>query len=230
MQFNSVGLSFDLLTAVDNCYSFVELEPGMVRVDRTKLAIDAPVIPIAVSPSSDGVALVANAFEYVRKDFQMPEYLYRFQTDQNQVFKLIENHIYNHAADWTTEFLNTWYDFYVTTRIQMYAYVPIKHKRLETHDLIITGFICRLVDLVDGKRTEYVKSKKVWSITAVESSKKNKSWEVIIYDDGTLSCNCPAWKYRGGVNNPHDGCKHVVKIMESDLYVKWQDTHKDIPF
>jgi hypothetical protein len=45
---------------------------------------------------------------------------------------------------------------------------------------------------------------------ASASSKKGKKWEVLVYSDGTKSCNCPSWIFHNTENGGN--CKHTLKV------------------
>jgi len=72
----------------------------------------------------------------------------------------------------------------------------------------VLGFVMDSAALYDVHGKTRIKGKipSVKKVVNVESSKKNKYWEVLIYEDNTLSCNCPAWRFKGR------NCKHVQKV------------------
>jgi len=47
---------------------------------------------------------------------------------------------------------------------------------------------------------------------ASSSSKSGKKWEVMIYTDGTASCNCPSWIYQ--MHPLGKECKHTRKVLD----------------
>jgi hypothetical protein len=78
----------------------------------------------------------------------------------------------------------------------------------------INGFICLEQDVyeVDSREGEYISGHgEIAYTTMVESSKGKTQYEVLTYKDGSLSCNCPAWKYQGGITR---GCKHTKKVLD----------------
>lgn len=72
------------------------------------------------------------------------------------------------------------------------------------------GFLVNFTDIYTVHHKSHAMHKNVERIVMVESSKKNVKWEVIIYKDGSTSCNCPAWRYQG-----QKGCKHITKVLDT---------------
>ena len=67
----------------------------------------------------------------------------------------------------------------------------------------VYGFICAEHDIVPKKI--YAMGKNVERTFAMESSNGKKSYEILLYENGTLSCNCPGWRFR-------KECRHTKEI------------------
>lgn len=83
---------------------------------------------------------------------------------------------------------------------------------LEQGKYLCVGFLVREIEIFDvtPREGQYVMGKIVERPVHVQSkSNPNKSYEVLVYTDGTMSCNCPAWKFKGGITH---GCKHTKSV------------------
>jgi len=49
-------------------------------------------------------------------------------------------------------------------------------------------------------------------ITTPSSSNPNKVYETLVYQDGSVSCNCPGWTRRVAPDGSRS-CKHTVKVI-----------------
>ena len=93
------------------------------------------------------------------------------------------------------------------------GYIFVSVDSVETGDIKIIGFVMSLgaIYYIHNKLVVRGKAPAVKKTINVESSsKKGQYWEVLVYEDDTLSCNCPAWRYKGR------DCKHVRQV-ERDL-------------
>lgn len=77
----------------------------------------------------------------------------------------------------------------------------------DVDELTLSGFFVRAGSL-QAPEPKYARmGKKVRKQYYVESARTpGKRYEVISYADGSLSCNCPQWKFRG------HNCKHVKEV------------------
>lgn len=56
----------------------------------------------------------------------------------------------------------------------------------------------------------------VKTTSVASSTNAAKSYEVLEYDDGSYSCNCPSWvfKNKGTDSSEERMCKHIVKVKQ----------------
>lgn len=81
-------------------------------------------------------------------------------------------------------------------------------------DESLVGFIVCKSDLYDPKSKARAMGKRVDHKVLVESSTGKKAWEVLIYDDKSMSCSCPAWRFSKA--NPRT-CKHIKKVEKEGI-------------
>jgi hypothetical protein len=53
---------------------------------------------------------------------------------------------------------------------------------------------------------QVIQRQKVWGNT--------KEYEVCLYDDGSYSCNCPAWIFHKG---ERVNCKHIKELIQTQI-------------
>ena len=56
-----------------------------------------------------------------------------------------------------------------------------------------------------------------------ESSSSSKIYKVIMYDDGSFSCNCPSWIFKRGEVR---GCKHIEEVKCEEVNVNISGLNK----
>jgi len=99
------------------------------------------------------------------------------------------------------------YDVYV---LILFAYVT----KDEGSDVETVGFFVPKSALYDAKkRVEDVarNGKRIKERLLVQSSSNaSKKYEVLYYDDASISCNCPAWIFSKEIPR---NCKHTKKVM-----------------
>lgn len=87
--------------------------------------------------------------------------------------------------------------------------IPIK-------DGLIIGFICKIEDVyypdvhVDTRNNKKISR----VIKMISESNATITYEILAYEDGTYSCNCPGWTKRVDQAG-YRTCKHVKKVMKS---------------
>lgn len=156
------------------------------------LALDAEVMPVVLFTSRDGSASELWVEESIgtRREWKLPDDIYK------------PDSVSRRPLQWESA-------------LHCY-FVPFKHPVPWDKDNpaagAIIGFICSSGDLYDPNVKDRAMGKSVERTVAVESSKGKKTWEVLVYTDGSMSCNCPAWKYQKGITH---GCKHTKKVQEA---------------
>lgn len=82
-------------------------------------------------------------------------------------------------------------------------------------DMYVLGFFLPKsgLYLVDDRHNDIARNGKQIDRTvevSSSSSRTGKKWTVLVYKDGTKSCNCPSWIFH---NTEHGGnCKHTLKV------------------
>lgn len=95
------------------------------------------------------------------------------------------------------------------------VYVPLPNEvpAQGTPDALVMGFFVPvpMLYIPETRKGEQARGgKDIDREVKFAKSKGGGEWTVLVYKDGTKSCNCPSWIFHGG----HDGtgCKHTVKV------------------
>jgi len=98
------------------------------------------------------------------------------------------------------------------TRAGVY-HLPSKRVNDEFAGILIAGFFVHKEKFYNtGSRTNGLsKSGKQIAQTVEVASSRGKKWEVMIYTDGTASCNCPSWIYQAHPLGKE--CKHTTNVL-----------------
>lgn len=83
-------------------------------------------------------------------------------------------------------------------------------------DGLVVGFICNIEDVYyPDVHVDTRNNKKIGRVIKMISESNNAiTYEILAYEDGTYSCNCPGWTKRVDKQG-HRTCKHVKKVKGS---------------
>jgi hypothetical protein len=106
----------------------------------------------------------------------------------------------------------------ITTAHRCVLFVEFK-----THQDSLVGFLVDEINLYNPTSKRRAIGKKVDHKVMVESTSSSKrstnvrQWEVLVYTDGSMSCNCPAWRFNKSTPRV---CKHTQKVLADRLSKK----------
>lgn len=123
----------------------------------------------------------------------------------------INNHPQNHSRE--TKYEWTFNGQEASVWDGEVVYVPLAEPQEVDDGVVAVGFFVPMPALYvpeDRKGSAARTGKEIEREVKFAKSKGGGEWTVLVYKDGTKSCNCPSWIFHGGHNGT--GCKHTEKV------------------